>query len=140
MNSINYFKAAGLWLGFLAIAIVCGFVREKFLVPGLGPLWGRALATLLVGLIIFSLIYAYVGKIKGATPVALFKLGAGWTMATIAFEFLFGHYVMGHDWESLWADYNILQGRFWPLVLLVTLLGPLFARKIRDYGHGRKPA
>jgi hypothetical protein len=140
MNSRYYLKAAGLWLGFLAVAIACGVIREKFLVPGLGPLGGRAVGTLLVGLIIFGLIYAYVGKITGATPVALFKLGAGWTMATIAFEFLFGHYVMGHSWDSLWADYNIFQGRVWPLVLLVTLVGPLLARKIRDYGHGREPA
>jgi hypothetical protein len=52
-------------------------------------------------------------------------------MATIAFEFLFGHYVMGHSWDSLWADYNVLQGRLWPLVLIVTLFGPMLAWKIR---------
>jgi hypothetical protein len=140
MNPVNYVKAAGLWLGFLAVAIGCGFLREKFLVPGFGPLGGRALGTLLVALIIFALIYAYVGKITGATPAALFKLGIFWTVATIAFEFTFGHYVMGHAWETLWADYNIFQGRFWPLVLIVTWLGPLLARMLRDHGHGRKPA
>lgn len=140
MNSINFIKASGLWLGFLAVAIGCGFIREKFLVPGLGSVAGRALGTLLVGLIIFGLIYVYVGKIKGATPAALFKLGVGWTIATIAFEFLFGHYVVGLAWESLWADYNIFQGRLWPLVLIVTLVGPLLARKIRDYVHGRQSA
>jgi hypothetical protein len=137
---MNYVKASGLWLGFLAVAMACGIMREKVLVPWLGPLAGKVLGTLLVGLIIFGLIYAYIGKIKGATPVALFKLGVFWTLATFGFEFLFGHYVMGHSWESLWADYNIFQGRFWPLVLIVTLLGPLFARKIRDYVHGRQPA
>ena len=52
--------------------------------------------------------------------------------ATIMFEFLFGHYVMGHSWDSLWADYHIFQGRLWPLVLMVTLFGPLVARKIRE--------
>jgi hypothetical protein len=132
MNSLNYVKAAGLWLGFLLVAIGCGMIRERFLVPGLGPLAGRALGTLLVGVIIFGLIYAYIGKLKGATQASLFKLGLGWTTATIAFEFLFGHYVMGHTWDSLWDDYNIFQGRLWPLVLIVTLFGPLVARKIRD--------
>jgi hypothetical protein len=140
MNSINFVKAAGLWLVFLAVAIVCGFIRERILVPGLGPLAGRALGTLLVGLIIFGLIYVHVGKIKGATPSDLFKLGVGWTIATITFEFLFGHFVMGLAWESLWADYNIFQGRLWPLVLIVTWVGPLLARKIRDYVHGRQSA
>ena len=132
MNFLDYVKAAGLWLGFLLVAIGCGMIREIFLVPGLGPQGGRALGTLLVGAIIFGLIYAYIGKLNGATQVSLFKLGLFWTTATIAFEFLFGHYVMGHSWDSLWADYNVFQGRLWPLVLMVTLFGPLLARKIRD--------
>ena len=53
---MNYVKAACLWLGFLVVAIVCGFIREKFLVPGFGPIGGRALGTLLVAVIIFGMI------------------------------------------------------------------------------------
>jgi hypothetical protein len=128
---MNYVKAACLWLVFLVVAISCGMIRDKFLVPGFGPRGGRALGTLLVAAIIFGIIYAYIGTLAGASRVALFKLGLGWTMATIMFEFLFGHYVMGHAWESLRADYNVFQERLWPLVLLVTLLGPLLARRIR---------
>ena len=129
---MNYVNAFGVWLGFLAVAIGGAFIREKFLEPELGPLGGRALGTLLVGAMIFGLIYVYVGRLKGATRVSLVKLGLFWTILTIAFEFLFGHYGMGHSWDSLWADYNLLQGRLWPLVLLVTLFGPLLARKMRE--------
>ena len=129
---MNYLKDFGAWLGFLAVAIGGAILREKFLAPGLGPAAARALGTLLVGAIIFMLIYAYVGRLKGATRASLVKLGLFWTMLTIAFEFLFGHYVMGHSWDSLWADYNVLEGRLWPLVLMVTLFGPLLARKLRD--------
>jgi len=132
MHSMHYVKAFCLWLGFLAVAIGGAIIRDRFLGPGLGALGGRALGTLLVGAIIFGLIYAYVGRLKGATRISLVKLGLFWTTATIAFEFLFGHYVMGHSWDSLWADYNVLQGRIWPLVLIVTLFGPLLAAKIRD--------
>ena len=128
---MNYLKAFGLWLGFLAVAIGCAVMREKFLVPGFGPLAGKALGTVLVAAIIFGLIYGYVGRLQGATRVFLVKLGLFWTILTIAFEFLFGHYVMGHSWDSLWADYNVLRGRLWPLVLLVTLFGPLAARRLR---------
>jgi len=129
---MNYVKASCLWLIFLVVAIACGIIRDRFLVPELGALGGRALGTLLVGVIIFGIIYAYTGKLKGASQASLFKLGLFWTMATIMFEFLFGHYVMGHPWGSLWADYNVFQGRIWPLVLIVTLFGPLLARKMRD--------
>jgi hypothetical protein len=131
MKAPGYVKAAGLWLGFLLVAIGCGMMRERLLVPKLGPLGGRALGTLLVGAIIFGLIYAFIRKLPASTLAARFKLGLGWTTATIAFEFLFGHYVMGHAWDSLWADYQIFQGRLWPLVLMVTLFGPLVAHKIR---------
>jgi hypothetical protein len=137
---MNYLKASCLWLIFLAVAIACGTLREKFLVPAWGALAGRAVGTLLVAVIIFGLIYAYIGKLKGATQASLVKLGLCWTTATIAFEFLFGHYVMGHSWESLCGDYQIFQGRLWPLLLIVTLLGPLLARKIRNYVHVRQPA
>ena len=37
---------------------------------------------------------------------------------TLAFEFLFGHYVAGHSWSRLIADYNILEGRVWSLFLV----------------------
>jgi hypothetical protein len=129
---MNYLKASRLWLGFLAVAIACGFIRERFLVPWFGALGGKALGTLLVAVIIFGMIYASLGKSTGASRAALLKLGLGWTMATIMFEFLFGHYVMGHPWDALWADYHVLQGRLWPLVLLVILFGPLAARKLRN--------
>ena len=103
---MKYARAFLLWLSFLAVAIAGALIREKLLVPALGPLAGKALGTLL----------------------------------TIAFECLFGHYVMGLSWQSIWADYNVFQGRLWPLVLIVTLFGPLLAGKIRDYIHVRPPS
>ena len=60
----------------------------------------------------------------------LLALGVFWTALTIAFEFGFGHYVMGHPWERLLADYNILAGRIWVLVLATMLLGPLGVRRV----------
>jgi hypothetical protein len=138
--AMNYAKASLVWLGFLTVAITGGIIREKFLIPWLGPLGGRALDTLLVSAIILGLIYAYIGRLTGATQGALFRLGIFWTVLTILFECLFGHYVLGASWESIGAEYNILRGRLWPLVLIVTLFGPLFAAKVRDYFRVRKPS
>jgi hypothetical protein len=48
---------------------------------------------------------------------------------TIAFEFLFGHYIADHPWSKLFQDYNILAGRVWAVVLLWVALAPwLFYR------------
>jgi len=140
MDNVRYVKAFFVWCGFLTVAMIGGIIREIFLVALLGPETGHALGTVLVAVAIFALIYVYMGKLSGARRRALLKLGIFWTVLTLAFEFLFGHYVVGLSWEALWADYDIFQGRLWLLVLLVTWFGPLLAREIRDYGHGRQPA
>lgn len=44
---------------------------------------------------------------------------------TILFEFVFGHYVIKNPWQKLLADYNILKGRLWSLLLLTELISPL---------------
>ena len=54
-------------------------------------------------------------------------IGAIWLAMTIAFEFGFGHFVAGHDWQRLFADYNVLAGRVWALFLVWILVAvPLF--------------
>jgi len=50
-------------------------------------------------------------------------IGLLWLVMTVAFEFGFGHYVAGHSWNRLLADYNIFNGRVWSLFLVwVTIL------------------
>ncbi len=51
-------------------------------------------------------------------------IGILWTVMTVCFEFGFFHFVAAVPWEKLLADYNILAGRLWLLVLLTTLFGP----------------
>lgn len=54
-------------------------------------------------------------------------VGTVWVALTVAFEFLAGHYVFGNSWERLLADYNMVRGRLWILVLLANLFAPLWA-------------
>lgn len=52
----------------------------------------------------------------------------------MAFEFLFFHYVGGHAWEELLANYNIARGRLWPVVLLWVAVAPwLFYRLLNKH-------
>lgn len=138
--ALNYAKAFYLWLGFLAVAIAVALFREKVLAAMVGQTEARTLATMLVTAVIFGLICVYVSRLDGATPGSLVRLGIFWTVLTILFEYIFSHFVLGVSWEFIGVDYNISQGRLWPLELLVILFGPLFAAKIRDYWRGRKSA
>jgi hypothetical protein len=58
-------------------------------------------------------------------------VGALWLGLTVAFEFLFGHYVAGHSWARLVQDYDLLSGRLWPLVLLWVAAAPYLLSRSR---------
>jgi hypothetical protein len=60
----------------------------------------------------------------------LLSIGIFWVVLTIIFEFVFGHYVMGHSWQKLFADYNIFNGRLWILVLINNITAPLISGRI----------
>ena len=59
------------------------------------------------------------------------KIGSGWLAMTVAFEFGFGRAVAKQSWAELLADYNLAEGRTWPLVLAWIALGPAAVRAVR---------
>jgi hypothetical protein len=58
-------------------------------------------------------------------------VGTIWLIMTVVFEFLFGHYVAGHSWETLWQAYRFPPDNLWLLVLIVTLVSPYLAARLR---------
>lgn len=57
-------------------------------------------------------------------------VGIVWFLLTVLFEFGFGHFIAGHSWQLLFADYNILNGRVWSLFLIWVLMMPYFFFRI----------
>lgn len=57
-------------------------------------------------------------------------IGLLWFVMTILFEFGFGHFVAGHSFSRLFADYNILQGRVWALFLVWIAIMPYLFFKL----------
>jgi hypothetical protein len=44
---------------------------------------------------------------------------------------LAGHYVLGAPWPRLLADYDVIHGRIWILVLITTVTAPAIAARAR---------
>jgi hypothetical protein len=118
------------WLGFAVLAVACGAIRVKLLEPLTGPGTAHILGTLAVCTLFLLLIGRFVAWTGARETSRLLLLGGVWTAMTMAFEFGFGHYVMGHPWERLLADYNLFAGRIWLLVLLTMGLGPVLAARL----------
>ena len=125
-------RAILVWLLLLVIAIVSGGIRNSVLEPRVGEQTAHVLGTLAVVAILAGAIFLLTPWIMPLrNERSLISLGAGWVAATVAFEFVFGHLVMGHSWNRLTHDYNIFAGRLWPLVLVTVLLMPLITGVLR---------
>jgi hypothetical protein len=116
--------AAVAWLALLVAMVANGFVRVVVVEPRLGELLARQVATATGVAIVVAAAGIFVQKRPHAGPAELIGAGAVWLVLTLAFEFLFGHYVAGASWRELLADYDVRAGRLWPLVLLAVFLGP----------------
>lgn len=65
------------------------------------------------------------------TTRAALKIGLTWATLTVAFEFLFGHWVDGKTWPELFNNYDVADGRLWIVVLAWIALGPAVTRRVR---------
>ncbi|MBA7589477.1 hypothetical protein ES708_31562 [subsurface metagenome] len=118
--------AFGIWFILGIVAILNGGLRNSFITPRVGEHAGHVISTIIFVCVILAATYLFVSKLKIAyTNTDLLLVGTLWLILTVLFEFVFGHYVMGNSWNTLLADYNILKGRVWSLVLLTEFVAPL---------------
>lgn len=121
-------RAAGVWFGIMALAILNGTAREAWLTPRLGSQAGHVISTLILCAVILLVARLTIGWIGADRRTGAVLVGALWLVLTLAFEFLAGHYLFGAPWERILADYNLLQGRVWPLVPLTSFFAPVLVR------------
>lgn len=115
------------WCVLLAVAIGNGFIRESFITPRTGRAAAHALSTVLLSLLIVIVGWLATGWIEPRTLQDAWLVGVIWLLLTLAFEFLAGHFVFGRTWAELLSEYNLLAGKIWVMVLIVTLMTPIVA-------------
>ena len=124
-------KAVVTWMLMIPIAILNGGLRNSLIKPRSGELAAHQISVVTGSLAFFTLVFLMLRHDAPAkTDRWLLGLGGVWVSATIAFEFVFGHFVMKNPWSRLLADYNIREGRLWTVVLLVIALAPLAVKRI----------
>jgi len=127
-------KSLRMWLVLLAAMMGNGTFQVLVLQPWLGEDLARQVARVLGIGILLALTAPFLERVGDVGSGVLFGIGALWLALTVAFEFLFGRHVSGATWESLLADYDLRQGRLWPLVLVTVLVGPWLMNLVRSRG------
>ena len=124
-------KYAVSWIGLVGIGIFNGVLRVKGYRQFMSELTAHQLSTV-IGLALFG-VYIWVltrtWRIESSDQA--FAIGAIWLVLTVVFEFIFGHYVIGHPWSKLFHDYNLLKGRVWVFVLIWTAIAPYTFYKLQ---------
>jgi hypothetical protein len=124
-------RALVVWFGTLAVAFANGAVRELVFVPALGEGAAHATSVGILSAAILLVSWSAIAWMRPASAAHAWQIGLLWLAMTLAFEFLAGHYLFGAPWNRLWADYNLLRGRIWPLVLITTVVAPAIAARAR---------
>lgn len=131
MHPRLYLYAVGVWLVLTVLAILNGILRNAAYARAVGEHAAHVISSVILIGVFLLITYVFLASVKvDYGNLDLLLVGAIWLALTVAFEFLFGHYVAGHPWPRLLADYNILKGRVWALVLLAVFLGPLIMGRL----------
>ena len=118
------------WLVMLLVAMLNGAAREFGYGRDLDPLLAHQLSTVYGITLLGVVIGAYAWRWPFPTPAAAWRAGFLWLTLTVAFEFLFFHYVAGHAWAELLANYDLSGGRIWVVLLAWIAVAPALFRRL----------
>ena len=117
------------WIPMVFIAIINGAIREGWYGRHVSELHAHQVSTATGVLPFGGYIWVLLRIWRPASARQALIIGLVWLGMTVAFEFLFGHYVAKRPWSDLLHDYNLFAGRVWLVVLVWVTIAPyLFYR------------
>jgi hypothetical protein len=119
------------WFAMLLVSVANGALRQftfgKYLDERSAHQISSVIGIFLLGIVI----RAYVRRYPPTSGRQALLIGLLWMALTVAFEFLFFHYVGGRSWSELLANYNLFEGRVWVVVLAWVAIAPYVFLRFR---------
>jgi len=125
-------KATGIWFMIVVVAILNGLLRENILTPTVGSTISLPLSGVILSLLIFLITYfliSFVGKNNGKI---FLLIGLLWVVLTLAFEYLFGSFILGKSWTEISNVFNLRAGNLFTLVVFTSAIAPWLAAKMNN--------
>lgn len=126
-----FLKTGTIWFVIALLAVANGVFRENVLVSTLGQGIALPVSGVILSLIVFIVTYVSFPLFGRKGYLTYLCIGLQWVTMTLIFEFLFGHYVEGKSWSSIFTIFNIMKGNLLIIVLVTSLLSPLLVAKIK---------
>ena len=93
-------RAITVWLVLIVAEILHGIARGIFLVPHVGEFRSNQIGVFTGSIIILVIAVVFVRWIGATRPAHLLMVGFLWLAPTLAFEILFGRFVVGASWNA----------------------------------------
>ncbi|MFN5751288.1 MAG: hypothetical protein ACK47G_02180 [Pseudanabaena sp.] len=119
------------WLVFIFAESLNGTARIFWLIPLLGDSLAHQISFAIGSLLIVTIATLFIGWLEASKFIQLLSIGLAWLLLTVLFEIALGRFVLAYSWEQIAADYNLLQGGLMPIGLVLLVLSPFIATKIR---------
>ncbi len=113
-----------LWFPLLIVAVGNGALRETTYAKAMSELRAHQLSTAIGSVLIGALIWLFISTWPPASGRDAWMIGLIWLGMTVAFEFYMGLVLRKKPLAEVLADYNLLAGRVWPLLLLWITVAP----------------
>ncbi|MFP4144880.1 MAG: hypothetical protein ACLFV3_07015 [Phycisphaeraceae bacterium] len=124
-------KIIAVWFAIMVAEVIHGVLRGLLLEPRVGEAWANRVGIVTGSGIVFAVAWFGVPWTGAQGTGELLLAGAVWVALTLAFEVVFGRWVLGYPWSRIAADYDFRRGGLMPLGLLVMLLSPLIVAALR---------
>jgi hypothetical protein len=126
---LRYFVA---WFPIIVLAFANARIRESVYKRYVGELAAHQMSTLTLGILVGIYVLVLSRRLKLQNSGQAVGVGLMWLVMTIVFETGLGRYVLGNPWSQVLRDYNISEGRVWPLFLLWLMVSPYVFYRIKD--------
>jgi hypothetical protein len=118
----------------LMVSVANGAVRDFTYGKHMSELTAHQLSTVTSVLLLGSVMWICFRLYPPSSAQQAIVIGLVWAALTVGFEFLFFHIVGGHTWTELLANYNVLQGRVWVVVVFWLASAPSLFFRLRKPG------
>ena len=123
-------KSILIWLLFIPLAILNGFLRDKWIAPAMGMEYAEPLSGILLCLLMFAVTCLFIPRLGKGTRKQFLRVGLVWMLLTVVFETILG-LVAGMSAREILRTYNVLTGNLWLVVVIFVWLTPWLAARTR---------
>jgi hypothetical protein len=121
---MSFLKLLIAWLLILPCMIINGIFRELVLKSLVATQVAETISVVIGLAIVVVLTRSLLRPLAGKSMAQVVRASVVLVLLTVAFEFIFGHYVDDKSWSELAANYELWNGRLWPILLAAIAFMP----------------